>query len=179
MNRRGIFLLAIVSMAVSLFSTVGCSITSRQRTLPPSIRTIAVPVAVNRSAEAGIEEELTILAQKEFLADGRLDLAAASDPDAWVEITIVEFDDSPVAYDSDGLPRLNRVEVEAEVRILRNLPGKPVFGGVRGVRSSATYNNDTRRITYEPKSVGRTLALKALARHVVREVMTGTYTSES
>lgn len=163
-------------LATALIGLSGCAITSRSRTLPPSIRSVTVPMVVNRSAEPGIEEKTTVLTQKEFLADGRLDLRPLNDADAVIEVIITDFLADSASLDSDDFPRRTRYTVEAEVRIVQNIPGRPLVGGVRSVRASHSSTSDKRRITFEPEPDAHERLLETLARRIVREVLTGAYT---
>ncbi|MDK2971863.1 MAG: hypothetical protein PWP23_1618 [Candidatus Sumerlaeota bacterium] len=167
--------------ALALIVVLGaCTRVSRQRTLPPSIRTVHIPMIINRSAEPGLEEDATRLVQKEFLADGRLELARnPREADAILEITIKDFLDDPVSLDSDDFTRRLQLTIEADVRIVQNIPGKPVFGGSRKVISTTTYTNDKRRINYTPEPEGKALALQRFAQLIVREVLTGSYTDDT
>lgn len=158
-----------------LIQVTGCAVVSRQRTLPPSVRTIHIPMFVNRSAEPMIEERATILTQKQFLADGRLDLAKESSADAFVEVAITGFDRETTSFDADDFPRRARYAIEVDVRIVQNLPGRPVIGGVRDVRATTMSTVDKRVITYEPEPDAIDELLERLARQIVREVITGTY----
>jgi hypothetical protein len=167
--------------ALALILLLGaCTRVSRQRTLPPSIRVVHIPMILNRSAEPGLEEDATRMVQKEFLADGRLELAR--DPrqaDAILEITIKDYLDDPVALDSDDFTRRTRLTIEADVRIVQNIPGKPVFGGARKLTSTTTTTNDKRRINYVPEPEAKDAALQRFAQLVVREVLTGAYTDDT
>lgn len=165
-------------LVVTLLS--GCARVSRQRTLPPSIRLIDVPMFVNRSAEPGLEETATRLTQKEFLADGRLGLARATrEADAIIEVVIRDFEETSASLDSDDFPRMVTLNITADVRIVQNIPGRPTFGGVRKVVARSTYNNDKRRIGYIPEPEGKELVLQRLAQLIVREVLTGAYTDDT
>ncbi len=160
-------------LTLAVLALGGCARVSRERTLPPSIRRVEVPMFVNRSAEPGIEEDATIYAQEEFLADGRLDLVRESEADAIVNVELTGFDDTAQGFDSDDFPRQTRYTVTADIRIYQNSPGRPQFGPKRTVTASRSFNNDTRRITYETKGAGRELVLRELARRIVLEVLTG------
>ncbi len=166
-----IHLLTILALVVAVVS--GCARVSRERTLPPSIRSVDVPLFVNRTAEPGLEEDVTIYTQEEFLADGRLDLVRQNEADAIVNVELTGFEEQAEGFDSDDFPRQTRYTVSADVRILQNIPGQPQFGPRRKVSATRSFINDTRRITYETKNAGRELVLKELARRIVLEVLTG------
>ncbi len=160
-------------VATTILVASGCARVSRERTLPPSIHSVSVPMFVNRSAEPAIEEDATVYTQEEFLADGRLDLVAARDADAWIEVKITDFTNEGVSFDGDNFPRRVRFTTTARVEIVQNIPGKPLIGGPRTVTASHSFNNDKRSLTYVPEPEGKELVLRELARKIVEEVVTG------
>lgn len=159
--------------AAVILAAVSCTRIPPERTLPPSVRSVAVPIFINRSAEPGIEEYATIYTQEEFLADGRLDLVRPRDADALINVTITDFGELNSGFNVDRVARGTIIEVRARVAISRNVPGQPEFGGERVVEARGFYNNDPRSMDFEPKPVGQERALRALAREIVREVLSG------
>jgi len=155
--------------------TTSCAKVSRERTLPPSINSVYVPMAVNRSAEIGIEEDLTVYFQEEILADGRMELETRRASDAHLIITITDFEEDVQSFDTENYPRRIRQTVVAKIEIIQNVPGKPAFGPPRRVTASRTFNNDTRTITYVPEPTGRDTVLREFARKAVQEVITGRF----
>lgn len=170
---RSITTLCLFAMVMLLLSS--CAKVSRERTLPPSINSVYVPMVVNRTAEPGIEEDITVYIQEEFLADGRLELDSRRDSDAYILITLDEFETEATSFDSDDYQRRTRQRLRAKVQILQNKPNKPAFGPVRTVESTSSYNNDKRTISYTPEQWGRDELLREFARDVVEEVITGRF----
>jgi len=173
--RRPFLLLLILATVAA----TGCARVSRQRTLPPSVRDVTVPMFINRSAEPGIEETATILTQKQFLSDGRLELVSQDAAHAIVQVVIKDFNNASSSFDSDDFPRRTRYTVEAEIKIIQNLPGKPVIGGTRTVRATWAATSDKRKITYEPEPDAKERLLEILAMRIVREVITGSWTEDA
>lgn len=160
------------ALAVAMVAS-SCTRVSRERTLPPSIRTVDVPMFVNRTAEPAIEEDATIFTQEEFLADGRLDLVREGEADAIVSVELTDFQELATSFDSDDFPRRTRYSVTADVRIYQNIPGRPQYGPRRTVTASRSFINDPRRLTYDTKGDGQELVLRDLSRRIVRDVLTG------
>lgn len=166
--------------ALAVVATLpGCaSHVSRERTLPKSIRTIYVPMFLNRSEEIGLEEQATILAQEEFLADGRLEAKGPKDADAIVQVTLKKFIYDVKGTDND-FAEFVEVTMRAGVRIERNEPGRPLIGGERQIEAKSFANVDKRSISFEPEPVWRERMLRELARLVVQETLTGDYTTDT
>src|SRR5690606_13916043 len=96
------FLRAATPLAVIFMLLTGCATIVRERTLPPSIRSVYVPMAINRTAEIGLEERMTVAVQEELLADGRIEQARlAREADAIVRMAIVEYERVGFTFDSD------------------------------------------------------------------------------
>ncbi|MGF1574012.1 MAG: LPS assembly lipoprotein LptE [Sumerlaeia bacterium] len=167
-----VFLRFLATLLICL-TLSACATVSRERTLPPSVRSVYIPMFVNRSAEIGIEEDATVLTQKEFLADGRLDLATKRNSDAYVIVTIKEFDTDGISFDTDEYPRRLRQTIRAEVQVLKNKPGRAPYGPSREVTASRTYNSDKRSISYTPEPWATEILLQEFARQIVLEVITG------
>ncbi|MCB2153584.1 hypothetical protein KQI84_01755 [bacterium] len=174
---RTLLTMAILTVLAAAMMT-GCTRIPRQRTLPPSIRSVSVPMFINRSAEPQIEEDATVYTQEEFLADGRLDLVRPEKADAIIDVTIDDFVEESPYLDSDDLPESTQYTITATVEVKRNVPGMPVIGGARQVIAYGGFNSDKRRVSYEPEPVGKERVLRDFARLIVREVITGEYSAE-
>lgn len=166
--------------ALAVVATLpGCaSHVNRERTLPKSIRTIYVPMFLNRSEEIGLEEQATILTQEQFLADGRLEAKGPKDADAIVQVTLKKFIYDVKGTDND-FAEFVEVTMRAGIRIERNEPGRPLIGGERTVEAKSFASVDKRSISFEPEPVWKERLLRELARVVVQETMTGDYTTDT
>jgi hypothetical protein len=154
-----------------------CTRIAPQRTLPASIRTISVPMVINRSAEPGVEEIVTVYVQEEFLADGRLDLQRHKDADAIVEVEIRDWVSTPRGFDNDDVVSSQSYDIETRIRIIRNIPQKPLIGEERILESTWFRTSDQRAIGFEPEPRAKEEAIRRLARQIVREVITGAPTA--
>jgi len=166
------FLSLMMLVAITL-GTASCVKVSRERTLPPSIRNVAIPMVINRSAEIGIEEDATVYIQREFLADGRLEVTGEDRADAIIFVTVKRFNDRVVDFGDGRFPRQVELDMIADVYVVRNEVGHPRIGPNRQVNARAIGRVDARRSTFEPEPVRRERLMKAFARQVVLEVLTG------
>ncbi len=165
---------AVMVAAAALFSA-GCETIARARTLPPSVRNVYVPIALNRSSMPAVEEDLTVYLQEEILADGRLNLTERRRADAFVEVTINRFVSDTFTTNSNDIATTRQWDMRTTLRVVRNIPGRPTIGDPRPVNVTFIYNADTRSIGYEPEPVVKERALRDLARAINRELMTGEY----
>ncbi len=151
----------------------GCSTVVRQRTLPPSVRSVYVPMIQNRTSEPGLEELLTVAVQREILADGRLDVLKEKDADATLYVTVTRFDEKPLTFDSDNFGTQKTYNVEAIFQVVENIPGRPAIGGDRDIEVEVFYNDDPRSTTFNPEPRERDEMARVFSQVLVLELMTG------
>lgn len=174
---RGV-LMAFVLLPLVAVMAAGCSPLARVRTLPPSVRTVYMPMVVNRTGEPGIEERITVAIQEEFLADGRLDLVPERRADAIVQISLQKFERGQGFLDIDDFPTGGLYFIETHMEVRRNIPGRPLIGEPRKLETEFGFNADTRSTAFMPEDVRQNEFARALARQVVLEVLTGDYTDK-
>lgn len=153
----------------------GCTPVVRARTLPPSVRTVYIPMVENRTSEPGLEERITVAIQEEILADGRLEIVRERSADAIVPITIRQFDTVPVTLDADGFGTLKEWRVEADFDILENIPGRPRIGERRKVEVRHVFSDDTRIVNFNPEPREKEQLARVFAQRFVLELMTGEF----
>jgi outer membrane lipopolysaccharide assembly protein LptE/RlpB len=103
--RRAALILALLVTAVS-----GCGYSLRGH-LPGHIRTIAVPIFVNRTQEPAVESIITRAVVEAFSTNGRLRLAKVEDADAILEGEITGFAVDSIAFDRNANVQLYRLRV--------------------------------------------------------------------
>jgi len=170
--------MACALAACTLLATA-CTPIPRARTLPPTIRSVYVPMFENDTPEPGLEERATRATQREFLADGRLQLEQPKRANAWVECSIKEFESRPASFEVDEFPSFTNLTILVEVKVRENFPTAPLLGGTRKVLAQYTYPSDLRRsiATLDVEAIDR--LMEDMARQVVREVLTGEYGEET
>ena len=165
----------LACLLLALVALVGCVPVSRGRTLPGSIRAIHVPMALNRSAEPGLEERVTVAVQREFLADGRLSMRPEKQADAIIRIQLDEFDRPAAAFDPDDFPTTQAYSLQASITIEENIAGRPAIGGRRKLRVYMPFEADPRRSTFDPEPRTKEALYEEFARQAVLEVLTGEF----
>lgn len=169
----------LLVLLIGVAATTGCTPLVRERTLPPSIRNVYIPMVVNRTAEPAIEEDLTVALQEEFLADGRLNVTSEKDADAILRITLQDFSNPARGLDSDDFATSQSYDVEANILVEENIPGHPAIGGKRRVRSISTFNADQRTTTYITEPEVKRSLYRQMARQIVLETITGNFEEEA
>ena len=94
----------------------GCSYYSTSsRSLPSHIRTIAIPLFQNATAETGIKEILTDAIVTRFVTDNQLKVVDARDADSIVAGTIVNVREESVSFEQGVNTRETRIWIFAHV----------------------------------------------------------------
>ena len=92
-----------------------CSYYSLKGSLPPHLKTVAIPLLENQTAEFGITETLTDAVIDEFVRDGSLKIAERSTADVLLVGTITSISDRAGAYDQQEI--VQDVKVYITVRV--------------------------------------------------------------
>lgn len=92
MTRRG------AALALMLATLAGCGYSLRG-TLPEHVKTVAVPVFANKTAEPAVENLLTQAVVQAFSTNGRLRVVKPEDADAILEGEVVGYEIQALAFD--------------------------------------------------------------------------------
>jgi len=144
----------------------GYRLEGRETSLPPEIRTIAVPTMANRTLEAGIENIFTTALVREFNRDRRLRLVRAKEADGILRGSIQDFSISSVTYDEAGLAIEYRVEVTVDVS-LRRVDTDEVLWQTDPIRETETYRAVSDVLTNEAR---KREAVEEIARELAETV---------
>ena len=93
----------------------GCGYSLRGN-LPGHIKTVAVPVFANRTAEPAVENMLTRAVVDAFSTDGRLRVVKPEEADALLEGEVVGYDIQSIAFDSRANIRQYRLVVTLNLK---------------------------------------------------------------
>jgi len=77
-----------------------CGLYSFSGSLPPHLKTVAVPLFDNKTAEFAIAEDLTDQVIKEFTRDNSLKISDRSSADVLVEGAVLSLEDRAGAFDA-------------------------------------------------------------------------------
>jgi hypothetical protein len=128
----GLALLLLVLGALA-----GCGY-SLHGTLPPHIRTIAVPVFRNRTADPFVAQAVSRAVVEAFSTSGRLRVVPPEQADALLEGELVGYEIQSIAFDPRANVQLHRLLVTLDLR-LRDLRQGRVLFERRGIRERADF----------------------------------------
>lgn len=165
-------LTAFIGVLVLIILFVSCA--TMKPTLPPHIKSIAIPTFSNNSLQYGIETTLTDYVIKQFLMDGRLRVVSKDQADALLEGTIRKYLLEPLTYDVNNVVTQYRIKIVLDIRFIDLKENKVLWeqkevGGITGGRT--TYNVSGNNIETEIEA--RQRIYKELAESVVNRVIYG------
>jgi len=94
-----------------------CGYYSLKGSLPPHLKTVAVPLFENLTAEFGLSETLTDIITSEFVRDGSLKIADRSVADVLIEGAIVTVSDRAGAFSQDETVQDLNVYVTVSLKV--------------------------------------------------------------
>ncbi len=162
------------SMLLLMFGgMIACSPLVRERTLPPSIRSVYIPMIINRTQEPGLEEELTEALQWEVMADGRLNVVSKKHADATIEVILTGFNDYPFNLDDNDFGVVKVWELRGMIYVYENVPGRPIVGEPRDFTLEYGFNDDPRTTTFDPEPRQKEKLADLFAKTAVLEILLG------
>ncbi len=121
--------LLFITLIIFIFAfDFGCHYSFTGASVPPNIKTIAIPFAEDRSGfgEQNIRELLTNSLIKKFTDDNNLKIIDRNQADVVLETAIISFDDSPSIVQAGENVSTRRINIGVQV-IYRNLIEKKVI----------------------------------------------------
>lgn len=106
----------------------GCTGYRLGTTLPAGLKSIDVPVFVNKCGEPQIENDATDAAKKEFQKEGSLSIVGADEADLTLEVTLVKYALEPLRYEKNDQKTTKeyRLKLTADM-VLTRVKGKKVL----------------------------------------------------
>ncbi len=119
--RRQHAAIAVALAVLAILSGAGCGyqLAGRSSTLPIGVKTIGIPVFVNRTRKPELEQRITEHIVDEFVTRGRVRILPAEDgADAVLRGTIFSYTSVPIVINEQG--RATRYEILITARVVLN-----------------------------------------------------------
>lgn len=123
MSRR---FLTLFSAWMLLFFA-GCGIYSFSGSVPSDLKTVAIPIFENQTAEFGLDQELTDEVVNTFTIDNTLKIVDLRNADSVIYGTIARVDDQPSTYSADESVQEYRITIVVRVKYEDLVNGKVVW----------------------------------------------------
>ncbi len=104
-------------LALAAILGLGACGYSFRGTLPSHIKTVAVPIFLNRTQEPGVDSIITAAVARAFATNGRLRVVRPADADAILDGEIMSYGVWPIAFDPALNIQLYRLAVTLNLRM--------------------------------------------------------------
>lgn len=126
-----------LALGAALVAAGGCGYSFRGN-LPERIRTVAVPVFLNKTQEPAVENVITAAVVNAFASGGRLKVVPLDQADAILEGEIVGYQVIALAFDRDATAQQYRLLVTLNVQF-RDVKGGEMLWRQDGVQQHADF----------------------------------------
>jgi outer membrane lipopolysaccharide assembly protein LptE/RlpB len=158
---------ALALMLGALVAAGGCGY-SLHGTLPPHIKTVAVPIFANRTREPAVEGFITRAVVEAFSTNGRLRVVRVEEADSVLDGEITGYQVVGIAFDQTANIRQYRLIVTLNLR-MRDLRENRLLFQENGFREQA----DFRVLASVSQTISREeTALRSAASDIARAVVT-------
>ena len=136
------------------------------------IRSVAIPVAENDTAEERVADILSERISKAFTVDGRLRVVDEESADALLLLRLVAFEDRPVDWTTEEVTEQYRFRVWVEADLVRTSDESSLLD-LESLEGWGTYDADVS----DEDEQGRDLAVQAGLDMVIEEIVDRTTAS--
>ena len=151
-------------LSACLILAAGCAHYSTTSGLIGGIRSVAIPVAENDTAEFRIGEDLSERLGEAYRSDGRLRLVDEESADAVLYLRVTALQDRPFTYTAAEETEQYRFSVQIDMELLRAVDGSSLLE-LKDLQGWGTYDADL------PDEEGRDPAVAAALGMVVEEIV--------
>lgn len=170
-KKNKIILLAILNLFLVGFITLSltscCAYSFTGASVPPHLKTVAIPIADDRSGsgEPGLREKLTQTLIQKFIDDNTLQVAERTTANALIECTIVSLNDAPAIVAAGENIQTRRITLGIKV-IVRDLVKRETL-------IDKTFSNYG---DYSPDNIvqGRTEAIESAINKISEDILLAT-----
>ena len=128
---------AAVGLVLLVLGLAGCGYSFRGN-LPDHIKTVAVPVFVNKTTEPAVESFLTSAVVDAYASNGRLRVVKTEEADAILNGEVTGYNVMSIAYDNVANVRQYRLVVTMNLR-LRDVKKNAILFEQQGLKEQADF----------------------------------------
>ncbi len=136
----------IIPELIALLLLTGCMY-SFKGSLPPDIKSVAIPLFENQTAEYRINETITDLLTQQFLQEGVLRVADEKTADSVLDGTVTRIDDSPLTYDAAEQVKEYKVTIDLKIQWYDKVQDKTLLD--RSFSGWGSYDANQANVTRE------------------------------
>ena len=164
----------ILILSLLLSVIFSCAHLKEEPVLPVHIKSLVVPIFVNKSTRFGLEEEVTNQIVNEFILDGRLLVAPKREADSKIEGEIISYHKKPLSYNEQGYTIEYKIWIQTKLKFVDLQKQKVLWEDEE--EGSATYvpeNIATQGLFTETEEEALDRSILDLAQKVVSRTIEG------
>lgn len=116
----------ILILSLLLPIIFSCTHLQKEPVLPKHIKSIVVPMFINKSTRFGLEEEVTNQIVNEFILDGRLLVTSKREADSELKGEIISYHKEPLSYNEQGYVLEYKIWIQTGLKFI-DLPNQKVL----------------------------------------------------
>lgn len=178
-----------IVLILSIFVITSCGYYSMAGSIPPHIKSIAIPLVNNQTAEFGIAENITDNIIEVFNEENILHIVDSDDADSILRGTIISLVDAPYTFSSEEAVSEYRInitldiiwsDIKNDVDILKKrYSGWGAYGLSGDINTDGIDNDGDGKIDDEdddefgePRSFATKVAITKIAEDIVNNILT-------
>ncbi|MBU0529540.1 hypothetical protein KKF86_07280 [bacterium] len=178
-----------IVLLLPIFIIIGCGYYSLAGSIPPHIKSIAIPLVSNQTAEFGIAEGITDNIIEVFNEENILRIVAEGNADSILRGTIISLEDAPYTFSSEEAVSEYRINITMEITwfdvvndadlLKKRYSGWGAYGLTGDINTDGIDNDGDGKIDEddddefgEPRSFATKIAIKKIAEDVVNNILT-------
>ncbi len=162
---------ALLFVATAVLNFTGCCVYSfTGASVPPHLKTIAIPIAEDRSGsgEPGLRELFTEKLTRFFIEDNSLEVAERTNADAVIECSIISLTSGPSVITGGETVASLRITIGVKAVFRDLVQRRTVFD-----KNFSNYGEYAASGSFEDRRAAIELALKRIAEDILLETVSG------
>lgn len=151
----------------------GCASYIPQPNLAPDVKTISVPVFINKTDKYGLEQYVTQKTIDEFLADGRVTILDEYQSDAVIKCAITKYAQTPILFDNNQVPQQYRLRIYVNITFFDNKQQRELWLTKDMWEETTYYVVNNLGMPAEDEERARQRVLDQLSSKIMRRVIYG------
>ncbi|MBS4034714.1 MAG: LptE family protein [Ignavibacterium sp.] len=170
-HKAGFTILALLLVGFSVLNFTGCcGYSFTGASVPPHLKTIAIPIAEDRSGsgEPGLRELFTEKITRFFIEDNSLEVAERTNADAIVECSIISLTSGPAVITGGETVSSLRITIGVKAVYRDLVQRKTIFD-----KNFSNYGDYSASGTFEDRRAAIESALDKIAEDILLETVSG------
>lgn len=155
----------IILFFILFLSACGYHLAGKGGHIPDNIKSIGIPVFVNKTMEPIVEEEFTPLVIREFMKDSRIRVVDRREADLILDGSVTSYKESPLSFNEAQEALEYRITVTAHIKLTRQDSNSVLWE--KDVAKSSEYRVSSDVMETKTKKL---LAIKQIALNLSEEV---------